>query len=360
MVDNTNGLQNNPVPVQIVERDYETVQKQKRDMRSAFSRCGWATLALSLFPLFASLCLSFALKKLDQLGIDSYGFYNRFFLIFNEILIGSSIVFGLLFLLDMQKSVPERRKITAKSFFLPLCICFPISSAGNLLGTFIVMFWNIITGNNTTNELTEVLSSTSAWQMVLCVGIIAPIIEELFFRKLLIDRLYRYGELAAILISGLLFGLFHQNFNQFFYAAGIGIVFGFVYCRTGSYRLVILLHMAFNMVMGVLPSLVSEKVIAFLELIENTPFENIISSLDTIIPEYGLSLLLYGIHILASNALNVVGIILLIINLRKTRFNYGTTMLCAAEKRKCALVNAGMITIIIVLTLFMLLSLLPA
>ena len=57
----------------------------------------------------------------------------------------------------------------------------------------------------------------------------APVVEEFIFRKFLIDRVYRYGEWVAILTSGLMFGLFHENLAQFFFATLIGCFFAFFY-----------------------------------------------------------------------------------------------------------------------------------
>ena len=38
------------------------------------------------------------------------------------------------------------------------------------------------------------------------------------------DRLLGYGQKTAIIISGIMFGMAHGNFSQFFYAFGIGIL----------------------------------------------------------------------------------------------------------------------------------------
>ena len=50
--------------------------------------------------------------------------------------------------------------------------------------------------------------------MVIC----APILEEYIFRKLIVDRTVKYGQGVAVVLSGLMFGLFHGNLNQFAYA----------------------------------------------------------------------------------------------------------------------------------------------
>ena len=81
---------------------------------------------------------------------------------------------------------------------------------------------------------------------VVLVVILAPICEELLFRKFIIDRIVNYGEVPAMLISGLMFGLYHGNLAQFMYAAGIGIFFAFIYIRTGKIGYTIALHMFVN------------------------------------------------------------------------------------------------------------------
>ena len=46
-----------------------------------------------------------------------------------------------------------------------------------------------------------------------------------------------------MLFSGLMFGLFHGNLNQFVYAFVLGLCFGFIYVKTGNIRYTIGLHM---------------------------------------------------------------------------------------------------------------------
>ena len=84
--------------------------------------------------------------------------------------------------------------------------------------------------------------------------VIAPVAEELVFRKLLLDRLRPYGDKFAICASALCFGLFHGNLNQLLYAFVIGLVFGYVALRTGRIWQTILLHAMVNFIStGLLP-----------------------------------------------------------------------------------------------------------
>lgn len=83
--------------------------------------------------------------------------------------------------------------------------------------------------------------------IIICVAVIAPIMEELLFRKVLLERLLPYGKGPAILISSVMFGLFHANFEQMFYTILLAFVCANIVIRTGKVRNAIYIHMAYNM-----------------------------------------------------------------------------------------------------------------
>ena len=56
---------------------------------------------------------------------------------------------------------------------------------------------------------------------------------------------------ADIVFSALMFGLFHMNLYQFFYAFLLGLVFGYVYLRTRRLRYTVFMHMSINAIGGV-------------------------------------------------------------------------------------------------------------
>ena len=89
-------------------------------------------------------------------------------------------------------------------------------------------------------------ASIPIWGDILFVCILVPIFEEMVFRKILIDRLAKHGELVCILASGILFGLFHGNFLQLFGTMLGGFLWAFVYLRTGKMVYPILLHILLN------------------------------------------------------------------------------------------------------------------
>lgn len=74
--------------------------------------------------------------------------------------------------------------------------------------------------------------------------ILAPIIEEILFRGILLRGLLqnKVSPILSIFLSSLLFGAAHLNPWQFLGAGMLGAVFGFVYYRTKSLWLVMFLH----------------------------------------------------------------------------------------------------------------------
>jgi uncharacterized protein len=73
--------------------------------------------------------------------------------------------------------------------------------------------------------------------------IAAPILEEVLFRGIILDGfLKRYSPMKSIVISALLFGAFHLNPWQFVGAFLLGTMMGWIYYRTGSLALTIVIH----------------------------------------------------------------------------------------------------------------------
>ena len=156
-----------------------------------------------------------------------------------------------LLLLTIPKSASEKQKLNPLMWVGFLFLCFALSYAANIAGQYVNDWIYNMLGVEVENELGEMTSVTPFGINLLFVGILAPVFEELFYRKAVIDRLRRYGDLPAILISGLIFGLVHGNFNQVFYATCVGILLSFIYVRTGSVLYTISIHAAFNMIGGV-------------------------------------------------------------------------------------------------------------
>lgn len=84
-----------------------------------------------------------------------------------------------------------------------------------------------------------------AFAIVIAVG--APVVEELFFRGLLLGSLQQYmAEGPAVAVSGLIFGASHFQLLQLPALALVGVLFAVLVVRTGRLGPAIWAHVAFN------------------------------------------------------------------------------------------------------------------
>ena len=99
------------------------------------------------------------------------------------------------------------------------------------------------------NNLTDVFSGLSRNVLgIFCLAVLTPLLEEVLFRGAIQGVLMRYfgRPWPAIIVSALVFGVFHWNPIQVVYATLLGIVLGWIYYRTGSLMSVIVGHVLNN------------------------------------------------------------------------------------------------------------------
>ena len=121
---------------------------------------------------------------------------------------------------------------------------YAISTVLNQIGT--VISRAAPAGGTQQLELIDEVVNTRLMIGFLIPAVIGPIVEELIFRKLMIDRLHNYGETAVIVFTALCFGLFHGNLTQFLYAGCVGLFLGYVYCKTGKVIYTMIMHILLN------------------------------------------------------------------------------------------------------------------
>ena len=160
-------------------------------------------------------------------------------------------VIGFPFIWLLLKGVPkvklEKHNLSFAQWFGFLMMTEGLMIAGSMIGSPIHTVLTQPFNGETINKATSVIQNSHILVSTIGAGICAPIFEELIFRKVLIDRTIRYGEYVSIVMSGIMFGLLHGNFSQFFFAALVGMLFAYVYIRTGRIRYTIFLHMAINL-----------------------------------------------------------------------------------------------------------------
>ncbi|MBR0436215.1 MAG: CPBP family intramembrane metalloprotease [Clostridia bacterium] len=229
----------------------------RRRARRVASLCAFATVMTHVIAYTMTIAASFLLRD----STLSEQAANNLNLIFNTV-ISDLIAMPLCWLIFLRRlprnealspDAPDRTPLRFGTllFFFP-CV-YALAAAGSMTGQLI----GLLIGKGLTNIAADVILSVNPLVTLLCASIIAPVAEELFFRKALIDRLSQFHPMDAILLSALLFGLVHSNLTQFLYAFPIGVLFGIIYWRTKNIGYTILLHVFMNTVGGVAPQIMT-------------------------------------------------------------------------------------------------------
>lgn len=83
---------------------------------------------------------------------------------------------------------------------------------------------------------------------VVLYGIVSPFAEEIVFRGIIFNRLRKdFPVGGAVLLSGILFGLYHGNLVQGVYGMLMGSLMAYLYARMGRFWVPCLFHMAANL-----------------------------------------------------------------------------------------------------------------
>ena len=308
------------------------VRKARRTFRKIglfFFLCGALSLEMQLF--FCAFLQTFfpgVLATTDGIFV--------FLIIIPMYVISFPATFLLLKTLPATK--PVSASLRASNFFRFLFMCYPIAFLGGLIGQlfqFLATYFGASLHINLTLSATgfsiyDLLTGSNYFLNILVISIMAPIFEELLFRKFLIDRIKKYGDKVAIITSGLFFGLFHGNFTQFFFAAMLGMLFAYIYCKTGRIRYTIALHMIINTTSVVVSNVLSY----YLTLLsrDNASFSDNCSFL--------LFIVFYAIIGLAAM---ITGIVFLIKYLRRFIYDKGTTPIPRGKAFYVVWLNIGTI-----------------
>lgn len=230
--------------------------------------------------------------------------------------------FPITFFLMRNKEVPaiEKHPMTPGQLVIAFLMLYGIMIIGNLIGLAFTAGIGVLKGTPVQNAMLNVITGGSLWVTAIFTVLCAPVYEEFLFRKLICDKVIKYGEGCAVVLSGLVFGLFHMNFNQFFYAFFLGCFLAFLYVKTGNLKYTILLHMVLNFFGSVLGGII-------LTLDQTKPYATIISAV------YSLGII----------AIAIAGIVLLIVKRHELSLEPGEIVLEKGQRFKTLILNPGMI-----------------
>lgn len=197
---------------------------------------------LIVLYIFIQTIVDFPLALIDYYNGTDY-LYNPF----KKIFLGISSTIFIFYFAWRKAGVPLKELFPYKSFnvLIIIPILFFLWAAQNLIGEVNILidktlppppwFWEMF------NKIFE--SDYGIYGAILKVVIIAPVIEELIFRGVIMHGLMRnYSKFTAVFVSALLFALFHLNPWQFPATFILGLILGILMLRTRSIYLCIIGH----------------------------------------------------------------------------------------------------------------------
>ncbi len=189
----------------------------------------------------------------------------------------------------------DKKKIPGKTIIL----CFLLQFTAIVI---LIIITNILSAAGMTHVTTEIASTS--FYMLFMLLIFNPVIEEIVFRKMFADRLYKYGESFYILVSSFCFAIVHGvslGIPQIVYTFILGMIWSYLYVKTGNLVLVILMHALSNL------------------------FGSVIS--QTLM---GISMVAAGIYSIVIILCGIIGFILFIVNKKKIMADEGKSMIKAS------------------------------
>lgn len=266
----------------------------------------------------------------------------------------------------LPKALPEKNPLKPRNWFNIIAVSAACLYGGSLVSNFLMQLVGGFTGKVPENGVTEMLMNSDVLVNLVIVGLLAPVIEELVFRKVLLDRTRIYGEKTAIFFSALAFALFHGNFYQFFYAFGLGLILAYIYMRTGKIRNTIFLHMGINLTTGVLMSWLAKQFISKLpeEIANAETFEEIMTFMTAdeaafvekfapVIP-YTAGIMIYYFLLFA---MAITGFVIIVVNKNRLKFTRTGFEIPREQIGNTVYMNVGVIAMVTISAMLLVYSL---
>ena len=177
-------------------------------------------------------------------------------------------------------------------------------------------------------------------------SIFAPIFEEIIFRSAVYRHTEIMGQSFAVVFSAIVFALMHGNLEQLPYTFVMGLGFAYLFAKTRSLLIPMLLHFLTNTTTVIFTSIIDTT--------DTDELSTLLSNRDfaAVIPTVLYSLVIYGIIIAAI----VLGIIELVRAIRRRERLMGSIFPISGAKKTAVFLTAP-VTIITLILLVLFLTL---
>ncbi len=159
--------------------------------------------------------------------------------------------------LKTMKEIPDyeissEKKYSVAEMIMLVFICLAATYLFNIVSVGLNMLIGHLKGSAVVNPLEVAVTSSNIIYTIIVACVMAPIVEEIIFRKVMINKLVGYGEKLAIIVSSFAFALFHGNLYQLLYAFVLGAIFAYITIKSGTIKYAVILHIIINLLGSVI------------------------------------------------------------------------------------------------------------
>ena len=307
----------------------ERFAMEENTARKTFSRIGFAQVAGMVGTFLAGIFILQPAASGENLQktFASIGASGVLLLMYVPQIV--YLLFYWLVVRTMPKAEWQKEKLGFRRLAEIFMMMYAVSSVLNQIGLAITK--TAPAGGEFQLDLIAKMESTRLPVAIAIPVVIGPILEELIFRKFMLDRTRAYGEKTAIIFSAVCFGLFHGNLTQFLYAGCVGLFLGYVYCKTGKVLYTMIMHMLLN---GT-----SSLILAVLPILEQNQQDRV-----------AIAFILIVLILIILGGMTIAGFILLIRRIKQKRIVFDGTMpecIPQNEVLKTVWLNPGVILLVI-------------
>lgn len=153
--------------------------------------------------------------------------------------------------LKIMKNIPDfeincEKNYSISEIVMLVFICLSATYLFNFISVALNMLIGLLKGSAVINPLETAVTSSNFIYTFIVACIMAPIVEEIMFRKVMINKLVGYSEKLAIIVSSFAFALFHGNLYQLLYAFVLGVIFAHITIKSGTIKYAVILHIIIN------------------------------------------------------------------------------------------------------------------
>ena len=167
-----------------------------------------------------------------------------------------TVIIFLPILLKVFKKYKAKNNFKIKNIFIPIVFGISISLIYNIT---LFHLNNLIPFTNTFE-----ISSVPIIVQIICSGICGPILEELVFRGIVYNKLKEFNKpMRAIILTSVIFSLFHTNIINAIYAFGVSFIFIYLYEKYKTLKAPVIMHIGLNITIILMLNLITKNFIVF-------------------------------------------------------------------------------------------------